>query len=69
MLDCHLFGGLIKRWRRHHDVSDKVVQNAMRWCLQRKENNCHMEVIGLHPLVQRWRKTVDIDGEQVKGTP
>jgi uracil DNA glycosylase len=29
MLDCLLFDVLIKGLRRHHDVSDKVVQNAM----------------------------------------
>ena len=66
MLYHHLFGVLIKRLRRHRDVSDKVVLNAMRKCLQRKESDCHMEGIGLRPLVQRWRKTVDKDGECIE---
>ena len=62
--DFHLFGSLkdALRWTRFED--DESVIRAVRTWLREQEASWNRE--GVHALVSRWRKAVDVDGDYVE---
>ena len=62
--DFHLFGPLkdALRWTRFDD--DESVIRAVRTWLREQETSWYRE--GMHTLVSRWRKAVDVDADYVE---
>jgi len=62
--DFHLFGPLKDTLRGTRFEDDKSMICAVRTWLCEQETSWYRE--GMHALVLRWRKAVDIDGEYVE---
>jgi len=62
--DFHLFGLLKDALRGTSFEDDESVIRAVRTWLREQETSRYRE--GMHALVSRWRKAVDIDGDYVE---
>ena len=62
--DFHLFGLLKDALRGTSFEDDESVIRAVRTWLREQETSWYRE--GMHALVSRWRKAVDIDGDYVE---
>ena len=62
--DFHIFGSLKDALRGARFEDDASVIRAVRKWLREQERNWYRE--GMHSLVSRWRKVVDVDGDCVE---
>jgi len=62
--DFHLFGILKDALRGTRFEDDESVIRAVRTWLRERESRWYRE--GMHALVLRWRKAVDIDGDYME---
>ena len=62
--DFHLFGPLKDALRGSRFEDDESVILAVRTWLREQERSSYRE--GMHALVSRWRKAVDVDGDYVE---
>jgi len=60
----HLFGQLKDALRGTRFEDDESVIHAVRTWLSEQETSWYRE--GMHALVSRWRRAVDVDGDYVK---
>jgi hypothetical protein len=64
--DFHLFGSLTDALRGTHFEDDNSVIEAVRKLLRRWDKSWYRE--GIHALVPRWRKAVQVDGDYVENS-
>jgi hypothetical protein len=62
--DFHIFGPLKDALSETRFEDDKSVIRAVRTWLCEQETSWYRE--GMHALVSRWRKAVDVDGDYVE---
>jgi len=62
--DFHLFGPLKDALRGTRFEDDESVIRAVRTWLREQEMSWYRE--GMHALVSRWRKAIDVDGDYVE---
>jgi histone-lysine N-methyltransferase SETMAR len=62
--DFHLFGSLKDALRGTHFEDDSSVIVAVRKSLRRQGKSWYRQ--GIHALVPRWRKVVQVDGDYVE---
>ena len=62
--DFHLFGPLKDTLRGTRFEDDESVIHAVRTWLREQETSWYRE--GMHALVSRWRKAIDVDGDYVE---
>ena len=62
--DFHLFGPVRDTLRGTRFEDDESVIRAVRTCLREQETNWYRE--GMHAIVSRWRKAVDVHGDYVE---
>jgi len=62
--DFHLFGPLKDTLRGTRFEDDESVIHAVRKWLRKQETSWYRE--GMHALVSRWRKAIDVDGDYVE---
>ena len=62
--DFHLFGPLKNTLRGTRFEDGDSVSRAVRTWLHEQETSWYRE--GMHALVSRWRKAVDVDGDYVE---
>jgi transposase len=63
-LDFHLFGSLKDALRGTHFEDDSSVIEAVRKWLCRQDKSWYLQ--GIHALVPRWHKAVQVDGDYVE---
>ena len=62
--DFHIFGPLKDALCGIRFEDDESVISAVRTCLHEQETSWNRE--GMHALVSRWRKAIDVDGDFVE---
>ena len=62
--DFHLFGPLKDALRGTRFEDDEIVIRAVRTWLREQETSWYRE--GMHALISRWRKAVDVGGDYVE---
>jgi histone-lysine N-methyltransferase SETMAR len=62
--DFHLFGSLKDALRGTHFEDDNSVIEAVRKWLLRQDKSWYQK--GIHALVPRWHKTIQVDGDYVE---
>jgi hypothetical protein len=60
----HLFGSLKDALRGTHFEDDNSINEAVRKWLCRQDKSWYWQ--GIHALVPRWRKAVQVDGDYVE---
>jgi len=60
----HLLGPVKETLRETRFEDDESVIRAVRTWLREQETSCYRE--GMHVLLSRWRKAVDVDGGYVE---
>jgi histone-lysine N-methyltransferase SETMAR len=61
--DLHLFGALKDAIRGKKFGSDEVIEEVKKW-LRVQDSDWYNR--GMHGLVSRWRKAVEVDGDYVE---